>query len=71
MIAILAALFFALVILNDSLLRGMRIDLTANKLYTLSEGTRNILGKIQEPINLYLFFLGKGNKNVPQAQELL
>ena len=67
-IAVLAALFLALVILNDTLLRGIRVDLTANKLYTLSEGTGNILGQIQEPINLYLFFSEKETKAYPKLR---
>ncbi len=68
LIAALAVLFFALMILNNELLRGMRIDLTANKLYTLSEGTRSILGQIQEPINLYLFFSEKETESLPQIR---
>ena len=68
LIAALAVLFFALMILNNELLRGMRIDLTANKLYTLSEGTRSILGQIQEPINLYLFFSEKETESLPQTR---
>ncbi len=61
----LVVLFFALMILNNALLRGMRLDLTANNLYTLSEGTRNILEQIQEPINLYLFFSERETKDLP------
>ncbi len=35
--------------------RGMRLDLTENSLYTLSDGTKNILGNIEAPINLNFF----------------
>ncbi len=65
LLATLTVLFLALTILNNALLRGVRLDLTANNLYTLSEGTRNILEQIQEPINLYLFFSEKETKNLP------
>ena len=58
-LAALAVLFLALMIVNNETLRGVRLDLTANNLYTLSDGTRNILAQIQEPINLYLFFSEK------------
>ncbi len=68
LIAALAVLFFALMILNNELLRGVRIDLTENKLYTLSEGTLNILEQIQEPINLYLFFSEKETESLPQIR---
>ena len=68
LIAVFAALFLALMILNNELLRGIRLDLTSNKLYTLSEGTRNILGQIQEPINIYLFFSEKETRDLPQIR---
>jgi ABC-type uncharacterized transport system involved in gliding motility auxiliary subunit len=48
--------FIAAVIASNTLLRGVRIDLTENRLYTLSEGTRTLLEELQEPINLYYFF---------------
>ena len=53
---LLVLIFGALVMLSSNLLTGMRLDLTENKLYTLSEGTKNILHELQEPVNLYLFF---------------
>src|SRR5580698_2746261 len=37
-------------------LRGMRVDLTQNKLYTLSPGTKQVLADLKEPINLYFYF---------------
>ena len=37
-------------------LRGMRIDLTQNRLYTLSEGTKKVLAEIKEPIDLNFYF---------------
>src|SRR5271167_3791770 len=37
-------------------LRGMRLDLTQNKLYTLSTGTRQVLRELKEPVNLYFYF---------------
>lgn len=50
------ALFFALNVLGASTLRSARIDLTENKLYTLSEGTKNILADLDQDIHLYLFW---------------
>lgn len=55
-LVVLAILFVALVVLSATLLKGVRLDLTENRLYTLSEGTRNILEDVDEPINLYFFF---------------
>jgi len=37
-------------------LRGMRLDLTQNRLYTLSPGTQQVLGELKEPVNLYFYF---------------
>ncbi|HEX6994808.1 MAG TPA: Gldg family protein [Gammaproteobacteria bacterium] len=55
-LALLALVFIAAIMASNTLLRGWRIDLTENQLYTLSPGTRSLLGKLEEPINLYLFF---------------
>src|ERR1700693_4456627 len=42
--------------LSDVGLRGMRVDLTQNKLYTLSPGTQQVLAELKEPVNLYFYF---------------
>lgn len=55
-LVLLALAFVAAVTANNSLLTGLRIDLTEDNLYTVSPGTRNVLASIVEPINVYLFF---------------
>jgi ABC-type uncharacterized transport system involved in gliding motility auxiliary subunit len=52
----LAVLFLGVVMLSNIGLRGMRVDLTQNKLYTLSRGTQQVLAELKEPINLYFYF---------------
>jgi ABC-type uncharacterized transport system involved in gliding motility auxiliary subunit len=52
----LAVLFLGVVMLSNVGLRGMRLDLTQNKLYTLSPGTQQVLGDLKEPVNLYFYF---------------
>jgi ABC-type uncharacterized transport system involved in gliding motility auxiliary subunit len=52
----LAVLFLAVVMLSNVTLRGMRVDLTQNRLYTLSPGTQQLLTELKEPINLYFYF---------------
>jgi len=64
-LAVLAVLFVALVVLSNTLLKGARLDLTENRLYTISEGTENILGGLEEPINLYYFFSRRATEGVP------
>ncbi len=55
-LAVLAVLFIGLLILSNYGLRGWRLDLTENRLYTLSPGTRHIIDALDEPINLYYYF---------------
>jgi len=52
----LAVLFLGVVMLSNLGLRGMRIDLTQNRLYTLSPGTQQVLAELKEPVNLYFYF---------------
>lgn len=48
-------LFFAVNIFSNAALTRWRADLTENNLYTLAQGTRNILADLDEPITLRLF----------------
>src|SRR3984957_4361149 len=52
----LAVLFLGIVMLSNVGLRGMRVDLTQNRLYTLSPGTKQVLADLKEPVNLYFYF---------------
>jgi ABC-type uncharacterized transport system involved in gliding motility auxiliary subunit len=64
-LALLLVAFGAAVMASNALLRGFRIDLTENQLYTLAPGTRSLLSSIEEPINLYLFFSDQSTENLP------
>jgi ABC-type uncharacterized transport system involved in gliding motility auxiliary subunit len=55
-LAALAVLFLGVVMLSNAGLRGVRLDLTQNKLYTLTPGTQQVLGELKEPVNLYFYF---------------
>jgi ABC-type uncharacterized transport system involved in gliding motility auxiliary subunit len=65
---LLALAFIAAVIVSNQLFRGWRADLTENNLYTLSEGTRSILEKIEEPINLYFYFSDRATEDMPSLR---
>ncbi|NCT66041.1 MAG: hypothetical protein GXC76_00200 [Rhodanobacteraceae bacterium] len=67
-LGVLAVLFVAVMLLVNVAFRGARVDLTHNHLYTLSDGTKNILKSIDEPINLYLFFSDKATQDLPQLR---
>ncbi len=56
---LLIGVFLSFVAVNNLLFGSVRIDLTENDLYTLSEGTESVLEDIDEPINLYFFFSDK------------
>jgi ABC-type uncharacterized transport system involved in gliding motility auxiliary subunit len=65
-LAVLAALFVGLVVLANLGLRGVRADLTQNRLYTLAPGTLNILKGLDEPINLYFYFSRTAGEAAPR-----
>ena len=67
-LVLLALAFIAAVIVSNQIFKGWRIDLTENNLYTLSDGTKRILEKIEEPINLYFYFSDKATENVPSLR---
>ena len=62
------AVIFLVGVTLISLLPGVRLDLTGNRLYTLSEGTKKIVSSIPEPVNVYLFFSDKATADVPQLR---
>src|SRR6476659_8769468 len=67
-LAVLAVLFVAVILISNTLFRGARLDLTQSNLYTLSQGTKNILSGIDEPVHLYLFFSDKATQDLPQLR---
>src|SRR4029077_18898981 len=64
----LALLFIGLTLLFNHALRGWRLDLTENRLYTTAAGTDRILASIKEPINLYFFYSEKTAQPLPQLK---
>lgn len=58
-------LFIATIILANTALTTWRIDLTENKLFTLSKGTINILGNLEEPVQLDLYLSQKEMSDFP------
>ena len=67
-LVLLVLAFIGAVIISNQVFKGWRIDLTENNLYTLSDGTKRILEKIEEPINLYFYFSDKATENVPSLR---
>ncbi len=59
LIILAVILFLAINVIANTLLRGVRLDLTEDNLYTLSEGTKNTLRSLEEPVRMRFFFSEK------------
>ena len=71
-------LFIAVNVLAQGWLRDARLDLTADRLYTLSPGTLNVLSSLREPATLRFYYSASLADEVPairtygqRVQELL
>ena len=64
-IAAVLVLLISFNVVSANTLRGARVDLTDSKLYTLSEGTKAVLSKIDEPVTLRLYYSEKQAEDYP------
>ena len=64
-LAIAVVLFFAVNVVSTVAFRSARFDLTEHQIYTLSDGTRNILESIDEPVTLRLYLSKKLATGLP------
>jgi ABC-type uncharacterized transport system involved in gliding motility auxiliary subunit len=62
---VIAALFVGVVVLSNQVLRSARVDLTEDKLFTLSEGTKKVLSEIDEPIRLRFYYSARIAEELP------
>ena len=65
---VLAALYVLLVLGASRWLGTVRADLTHDHLYTLSPGTRDILGRLEQPLDLTLYFSDRASHSLPQLR---
>ena len=77
-LGLLVIAFLAFTLMNNTLFSNIRLDLTENSLFTLSDGSKEIVQSIDEPINLYFFFSDKASQDLTalrayavRVQELL
>lgn len=49
-------LFFAVNIFSNTTFKSMQVDLTEDRLFTLSGGTKRVLASLDEPVDVRLFF---------------
>jgi ABC-type uncharacterized transport system involved in gliding motility auxiliary subunit len=64
-IVLLIALFFGINIIAQSVFKNTNLDLTADRLYTLSDGARNIARGIDEPVRLTFYFSNRAAVDNP------
>jgi len=65
-LALAAVLALAVNTIAFNGLRSARLDLTQDRLYTLSDGSRRVLQQIEEPVTLRFYFSQKLATNAPQ-----
>lgn len=63
-----AAALLAVNLAADRALTGARLDLTENGLYTVTEGARNVVRTLQEPVTLRYFFSAKLAADIPHIR---
>src|SRR5258706_12580999 len=61
-----AVIFVCLNIVSAQIFRNARVDLTEQHLYSLSQGTRSLLGELKEPVRFRLFMSSGLTKQAPQ-----
>lgn len=66
LVAIGVALILSVIII--SLLPSLRIDLTEDNLYSLSDGTRDIVTNLENPLEIMFFYSESATEDVPQIR---
>ncbi len=61
----LGFLGLALLLAGQSWFKHMRVDLTEDKVFTLSDGTLNIVRDLQQPVELLFFYSEKAMRETP------
>ena len=70
-LALIALAFLAFNLFSSVSLSGVRLDLTEQKLYTLSSGTEQILAELDEPVELSFFYSDTATKDLPALRKAL
>lgn len=65
---LIAVAFVGFNMLSNSLFKNTQLDFTEQKLYTLSDGTKQMLSELQEPITLQYFYSNKATRGVPMLR---
>ncbi|OOG61262.1 ABC transporter [Rhodanobacter sp. B04] len=65
---LLVLVFVPLIVVSSRWLHASRIDLTTDKLYTLTPGTLQIVDTLQRPLRLTLYFSEHATRDLPQLR---
>ena len=65
---ILVLVFVPLIVASSRWLHASRVDLTTDRLYTLTPGTLQIVGTLQRPLRLTLYFSEHATRDLPQLR---
>jgi len=68
-VVVAIVIFFGVNIVGGRVLDSSRLDLTENNLFTLSDGTRNIVTTLEEPISLRFYLSQKIVTRIPQLND--
>ena len=55
-VVFILVIMFSLISICQNLGKGLKADITAQKVFTLSGGTKAIIGKLNQPIKMRLYF---------------
>src|SRR5690606_26382824 len=66
-LVLIAVLFAAVLIVSNTFLKTARVDLTEEKLFTLSEGSLSVLNQLDEPITLRFYFSERLGREIPSV----
>ncbi|HXO99555.1 MAG TPA: Gldg family protein [Luteibacter sp.] len=64
----IALLFLVTIAFSSLSLRTARVDLTADRVYTLTPGTQNIVDSLRKPLTLTLYFSEHATRDLPQLR---
>jgi len=67
-LVLLVLIFVPLIVTSGHWLRAPRIDLTTDRLYTLTPGTMQIIDTLQRPLKLTLYFSDHATRDLPQLR---
>ena len=68
LLVLLVLVFVPLIVASSRWLHASRIDLTTDKLYTLTPGTLRIVDTLQRPLRLTLYFSAHAARDLPQLR---